>query len=155
MSDGPLILPMCRADLDVVEHIVAASFRLPWNREELEKELEREWAVARVLRPRHGARVCAFINYWLVGGDELQIMNIAVDPEHRRRGYAHALLQEAITSAWNGGVQSLFLEVRESNHGAQALYTRFGFQTIGVRPHYYSDNHEDAFVMQLRLDAPV
>jgi len=155
MSEGVVILPMARADLDAVERIVFDSFALPWNREELEKELEREWAVARVLRPGYGQKVCAFINYWLVGGDELQIMNIAVDPAHRRHGYGRALLQEAVTNAWHGGVQSLFLEVRQSNHAAQALYARFGFQTIGVRPHYYSDNSEDALVMQLKLGAPV
>jgi len=38
---------------------------------------------------------------------------------------------------------------------AQALYDKYGFRRVGLRPRYYSDNLEDAYVMALEgLDTP-
>ena len=49
------------------------------------------------------------------------------------------------------GVEEVFLEVRESNHAAQALYLRHGFRPVGQRPHYYRNPLEDALVLRLAL----
>jgi ribosomal-protein-alanine N-acetyltransferase len=43
------------------------------------------------------------------------------------------------------------LEVRVSNHAAAALYRKFGFREVGIRPRYYADNGEDARLMDLDL----
>jgi ribosomal-protein-alanine N-acetyltransferase len=149
----PLILPARQADLRAVYRIAESSFPIPWPIEELRKELSRPFSMLRVLRPMSGAAIVAFSNYWRIDS-ELQIMNVAVAPEHRRRGYGHALLEDLIGRARQSGAQSIVLEVRRSNGPAIGLYERHGFQGIGVRPRYYSDNGEDALVMRRSLGRP-
>ena len=76
--------------------------------------------------------------------DELEILNVAVDPLFRRRGVARKLIQQVLTG-YRGAV---FLEVRQSNVAARKLYHSLGFETIGVRKDYYSDSGEPAIVMK-------
>ena len=83
--------------------------------------------------------------YRKVAPDEYEILNLAVAPEHRRRGVARALLEAALAV---GG--SWFLEVRESNHLARMFYESMGFRAIGVRPGYYQAPPEKAIVMGLK-----
>ena len=73
------------------------------------------------------------------------VMNVAVDPQRRRRGIATALISRVLERV--GGDAQLTLEVRRSNAGAITLYERFGFRSAGVRRRYYQDNGEDAIVM--------
>jgi len=49
------------------------------------------------------------------------------------------------------GARSMTLEVRVTNHVAQSLYRKLGFQNGGIRKNYYSDNQEDALVMWVNL----
>ena len=73
------------------------------------------------------------------------VMNVAVDPDRRRRGIASALIGVLLDSV---GTEAQFtLEVRRSNHGAFELYDRLGFKSAGIRRRYYADNGEDAVVM--------
>jgi ribosomal-protein-alanine N-acetyltransferase len=74
------------------------------------------------------------------------VMNVAVDPQLRRRGIASALLAELYHRAGDSGAQ-FTLEVRRSNDGAIALYERDGFRIAGLRRRYYQDNGEDALIM--------
>ena len=74
-------------------------------------------------------------------------MNIAVAPEARGTGVAGRLLRRLFDEG--GGKLPFTLEVRVSNHGAIAMYERFGFRSAGVRPRYYHDNGEDALIMWL------
>jgi ribosomal-protein-alanine N-acetyltransferase len=141
---------MLRSDLSAVVRISAACFPNPWTHEEFEKELERPYALLRVLRPSPQEPVCAFANYWHVA-DELQVMNIATEPAVRRRGYARALLRDLIQTGQSRNVRWVTLEVRRSNVAARALYRAFGFEEQGIRQRYYSDNGEDAVVMHLAL----
>jgi [ribosomal protein S18]-alanine N-acetyltransferase len=141
---------MVRSDLAAVERISAACFPVPWTIEEFEKELERPYAVMRVLRASAQEPVCAFANYWHVA-DELQVMNIATEPAVRRRGHGRALLQDLIQVGQARRVRWITLEVRRSNDAARALYGSFGFVEQGIRQRYYSDNGEDAVVMHLEL----
>jgi len=76
--------------------------------------------------------------------DELEILNVAVDPPFRRRGVARKLIQEVLT----GHPGAVFLEVRQSNVAARKLYHSLGFETIAVRKEYYSDSGEPAIVMK-------
>ena len=73
------------------------------------------------------------------------VMNIAVDPDRRRRGIGTALIAALLEQV--GPDAQVTLEVRRSNGGAQRLYERFGFRSAGVRPRYYADNGEDAVIM--------
>lgn len=141
---------MLRSDLAAVERISAACFPIPWTRAEFEKELERPYALLRVLRPSAEEGVCAFANYWHVA-DELQVMNIATEPSARRRGHGRALVLDMIQTGQSRRVRWVTLEVRRSNVAARALYASFGFVEQGIRQRYYSDNGEDAVVMHLEL----
>lgn len=141
---------MLSSDLDTVVRISVACFPIPWSREEFERELERKYALLRVLRPSSGEAVCAFANYWHVA-DELQVMNIATLPAAQRHGFGRALLQDMIETGQDRSVRFISLEVRRSNVAARGLYRSFKFVELGVRQRYYSDNGEDAVVMQLSL----
>jgi len=79
-----------------------------------------------------------------VAPDEIEILNVAVDPPFRRRGAARALIQEMIGR--NRG--KVYLEVRQSNLAARKLYHSLGFEAIGVRQDYYSGPVESAIVMK-------
>ncbi len=85
--------------------------------------------------------------------DVWHVMNVAVDPDHRRRGLGRALLEHLLAEV--GEDASLTLEVRRTNHAAMRLYERLGFKTAGVRRRYYQDNGEDALVMWRNLPAGV
>ena len=148
----PFILPARHSDVAAVFCIAEASFPVPWPLAELEKELIRPYSALRVLRCTTNGPVAAFLNYWLIV-DELQIMNLAVAPEHRRRGFGDALLADLATLVGPLGVSTMTLEVRRSNAPAIRLYERHGFQRVGVRQRYYSDNAEDALVMRLAVNS--
>jgi ribosomal-protein-alanine N-acetyltransferase len=79
--------------------------------------------------------------------DAWHVMNVAVDPDHRRRGIATRLLEALFEMTKNDGRRGYTLEVRVSNAGAIDLYERLGFERRGVRKGYYTDNREDALVM--------
>lgn len=86
--------------------------------------------------------------------DELHINNIAVRPEHRRLGIGGALLKAVLAGGANVGARVCILEVRASNHAAQALYKQSGFRLAGRRAGYYSSPPEDALVMSRALHLP-
>lgn len=75
---------------------------------------------------------------------EWEILNLATDAAHRRRGYAKRLLGDFLAS----GVQAVFLEVRESNLAAQKLYKALKFIEVNIRKHYYRDPPESAIVLK-------
>jgi ribosomal-protein-alanine N-acetyltransferase len=143
-----IIASSTEADLDAVMAIERLSFPMPWPRQAFSDELTRPWARLEVLR--HTGRVVGFCNYWLVA-DELQILNIAIHPDERRRGHAERLLQHILSEANRNNTHVVSLEVRMSNQPAQALYRKFGFREVGTRPKYYADNGEDALLMDREL----
>lgn len=152
------ILPMRLQDLDQVMEIEHASFRAPWSRQVFAEELQRDWAYVDVVhdpaRPREPggkARVVAFANYWLVR-DEVHLLNVAVHPDHRRRGHARRLLAHIVDFAKRHRCRYVTLEVRRSNEGAIDLYKEFDFRPVGIRPNYYVEDNEDAIVMLLELE---
>jgi len=82
---------------------------------------------------------------------EWELENIVVSKTARRRGVGTRLLDELITHARAGHATCIFLEVRESNQSARALYRKAGFQETGLRKGYYSTPAEDAILCQLSL----
>jgi ribosomal-protein-alanine N-acetyltransferase len=87
--------------------------------------------------------------------EEVQILNVAVHPDHRRRGIARRLLSAVLNTAGEEGILRAVLEVRESNAVAQSLYRSFGFKIVGRRKGYYSAGHEDALTMVLQGTMPL
>ena len=84
-------------------------------------------------------------------GSEWQLQYIVVSQKSRRRGLATLLLNEFIEHARRENAPAIFLEVRESNQSARALYCNAGFQETGVRKGYYPSPPEDAIVYRLAL----
>jgi ribosomal-protein-alanine N-acetyltransferase len=82
---------------------------------------------------------------------ELHINNVAVRAQFRRRGYGALLLGRVLDEARRKRATAAFLEVRDGNSAAQALYQKCGFRAIAKRANYYSDPAEDALVMTLDL----
>jgi ribosomal protein S18 acetylase RimI-like enzyme len=85
---------------------------------------------------------------------EVEILNLAVAEETRRRGVARALVETALRQGVASGAALAFLEVRASNAPACALYAALGFQVAGRRPHYYRGPDEDALVLKSHLPLP-
>ncbi len=81
---------------------------------------------------------------------EGEIYRIATLPSHRRHGVAYRLIDYAVKSERGRGLESLFLEVREKNAAARALYTSYGFKQIGIRKNYYKDPPDNAIIMLLQ-----
>jgi ribosomal-protein-alanine N-acetyltransferase len=83
--------------------------------------------------------------------DEAEIANLAVAPEWRGRGVGAYLVDAAVATAAKAGVRVLYLEVRESNAGAQRLYRSRGFVEVGRRHRYYRNPVEDALLFERRM----
>lgn len=90
---------------------------------------------------------------WRDLGEEAEIFDLLVHPNHRRHGYASCLLKDFVRHVSQSAIQKVFLEVRESNTAAIALYKKFGFQISGRRLHYYRTPEENALLMTLSLQA--
>ena len=139
-----LIRPMRESDLPQVLKIESASFPDPWTegifRSSLSDETE-TWFVS-----ERGGTVLGYAGMQSVL-DEGYLDNIAVDPGLRRTGVASALLHAMETEAKSRKLAFLSLEVRAGNAPAIALYTRFGFETVGKRLGYYLRPKEDALIM--------
>jgi ribosomal-protein-alanine N-acetyltransferase len=137
------------SDLPQVIAIERRAFPAPWSLSMFVLELSKPSEIA--LSARRDGRIVGYVicaRY----DEALHIMNIAVDPGHRRRGVASALLDEVIA---RGGADAAYtLEARVSNAGAIALYERYGFRGVGTRPRYYADNGEDAIIMWRAIGTP-
>lgn len=143
--DGLTITPMRYGDLDQVVEIERRSFPTPWTRQAFVSEL-RDNAYAYYVVARLGGAVIGYAGMWVLL-DEAHITNIAVHPDHRRRGVGHLLLAELERLAAERGARRMTLEVRPSNKAALRLYERHGFRASGRRPRYYADTGEDAIIM--------
>ncbi len=143
------IRKMTLDDLAQVIAIDRASFSLPWPERSFRFEItdnpaSRCWVV------EMDSQVIGTLVLWLIM-DEAHIATIAIHPDYRRQSIGQALLLHALKSALEEGATSSFLEVRESNLAAQAMYRKYGFVATGRRMHYYKDNEEDAILMTASL----
>jgi ribosomal-protein-alanine N-acetyltransferase len=131
-------------DLGAIEQIEKVAYPTPWSRSMFASELAKPSSIC--LGAFEAERL---IGYLIVSRyvDAWHVMNIAVAPEHRRRGIAQMLLAELFVLTAEDGRRGYTLEVRVSNEGAIKLYERIGFHSSGVRRGYYTDNREDALIM--------
>lgn len=83
--------------------------------------------------------------------DEFHVLNIGLLPQYRGVGLGSFLLYEVLERAKERNCIVAHLEVRESNRAARALYQLAGFRKVGERQAYYSDNQENAVLMELSL----
>ena len=90
--------------------------------------------------------ILGYVATWYMT-DEAHITGIGVREHYRGRGYGELLLMSSILRAMDKKAETMTLEVRVSNSVAQALYQKYGFKNTGLRKRYYTDNHEDAYIM--------
>ena len=148
-GDAVTVSAATRADLDAVAELEVIAFADPWTRQAFEAALKERHARFRVARGSDGD-VIGYLIAWFVL-DEGEIANLAVIPAARRRGVARALLEAIIAEARDARIARLFLEVRESNAAARALYASRGFTPVARRPRYYRKPVEDAIVLRLEV----
>ncbi len=140
-------------DLDAVLAVETAAYSHPWSRGNFIDSLAAGYQ-AELLEDSAGGLVGYFVA--MPGVDELHLLNITVAPAWQGQGHGSALMQAVRALAQQLGLATLWLEVRESNHRARALYARLGFAEVGLRRGYYpaAARREDAVVMSLRVAAP-
>jgi ribosomal-protein-alanine N-acetyltransferase len=150
----PLFVDDAKAeDVPALLDLENRSYSHPWTRRNFESELQAgprsvflvlraaSWASA----PDRGLRgYCVF----QIVIDEMHIMNLTVAPDGRGRGLGRFLIRLAKDLATRRGAREAFLEVREGNHAARALYRSAGFKEVGRRPGYYTRPHEDALLLR-------
>jgi ribosomal-protein-alanine N-acetyltransferase len=141
---------MAEGDLGAVIAIEKKSFVAPWSKKVFRETLTFPLSFNIVAIKNIDNRVVGYANFYLVKG-EVQVLNIAVAPAARKRGYATGLMQYAIVVLRERGAEEFFLEVRESNLDAINIYRKLGFRKIGRRKKYYTETNEDAIVMHLRV----
>ncbi|PAD67177.1 ribosomal-protein-alanine N-acetyltransferase [Bacillus sp. 7586-K] len=143
------IRAMKKEDIEEVYEIEKMSFTAPWSKESLYYELEQN-LFAKYLVVEYEGSVIGYCGLWVIM-DDAQITNIAVHPDFRGRKIGEALLRFSMQLCKEMSAKRLSLEVRVSNHIAQSLYRKLGFETGGIRKNYYTDNYEDAKVMWVNL----
>lgn len=142
-----LIEAATRADVDAVHRIEEASFPAPWRREFFLSELTADGRY-NIVAKREGLVVGYLFAMWIF--DEMHVNKIAVEEGARRHGIADALMARCLAFAREHGVETISLEVRRSNKGAQDFYRHLDFESTYVRKRYYPDG-ESAVVMTRRV----
>ena len=130
--------------LDGIAELETACFNQPWSRSSLELLTKDGIGVGMVCSS--DGKICAY-GGMMCAIDEGQITNIATHPDYRRQGYGRAVLEALIKYAKYNGIDSISLEVRESNHAAIALYSGLGFKVEGKRRDFYTKPVESALIM--------
>ncbi|GAB4296622.1 MAG: ribosomal protein S18-alanine N-acetyltransferase [Desulfuromonadia bacterium] len=133
--------------VDRMVEIEESSFSRPWRREHFLHELENPFS--HPIGILSGDLLVGFLILSVVH-DEGEVLDLAVAPPFRGRGYGRALMEEGIGLCRNMGVRALHLEVRETAVEARSLYRHLGFSETGRRRGYYEQGI-DAVLMTLSL----
>lgn len=147
------LVRLTTADLEPLTVLEVHAQPLPWSEDQLLLELVHDDARVLGLLDDGALRGYVAVRRML---EEAWILNLAVDAAHRRHGLGRRLLEAAREAAREWGCSSLWLEVREGNAPARALYRAFGMSERGRRPAYYSplppsSTRETAVLMALDL----
>lgn len=135
------------SDLDALVAIDSDSPR-PWARGAFEEELRRDGTMFVLRRGGHAVAFAVVRNL----DPEMDIVNLAVHPDERRRGLGRILLRSLLENGALSGTKTAFLEVREGNGQALEFYRSLGFQETQRRPAFYADPVEDAILLRLEIE---
>ena len=146
----PIRMQKIPAHLNGAAELEKLCFSSPWSASSLELLTNEGIGVGYLLTvpaaPGSEPAVAAY-GGMLITVDEGQITNIAVHPDHRRKGYGAAITRALLRHAKDARLESVSLEVRASNTAAIALYESFGFTERGRRRNYYDLPKEDALIL--------
>ncbi len=155
-------------DLAQIAEVEKTAYAHPWGQRHFESSLAAGHWMNMLLLDPHASDPASWAHApalpdgrWLLGYavamagvEEAHLLNITTAPAHRRRGWARLMMGAFLDWARAQRAAHAWLEVRQSNHVAQALYEQLGFKTVGMRRGYYPDaggQREDARVMCLAL----
>ena len=143
---------MALADLPAVRELDRLSFPTPTRPGLFEHELAQNniayYQVLGMGEAEFSSSIIGFSGYWLIA-DEIHISTIASHPQWRGRGLGELLLLNMLFQSYTHPANMVTLEVRRSNEVAQALYRKYQFEEVGMRPRYYHDTGEDALLMTM------
>ena len=139
------------ADAAALVAIERRAFSDPWSEEGFRETLGIAGVLGLVAEGADGVQGYTIARE--VAG-EGEILNLAVVPEYRGQGIAGALLGAVLAGLASREVTEAFLEVRESNLVALALYDAHGFRVVGRRVAYYRQPREDALVLRRSFARP-
>ena len=145
-----LFRPMSEDDLSGVLKIENAVYDFPWSRT-IFKDCLRVGYSCWVLEHEHlGLTAYGIMS---VAAGESHILNLCVNPDAQGMGNGSKLLHYLMDIAAKHGSDTIFLEVRPSNHIARELYRNTGFNEVGMRRDYYPSRkgREDAIIMARSL----
>ncbi|NIS17922.1 MAG: ribosomal protein S18-alanine N-acetyltransferase [candidate division Zixibacteria bacterium] len=148
-EEGEIVVdPMKLDDLMRVMEIERMCFPDPWPFSAFLSDLENENTITLVAKI--DGKVVGFTICHVVA-EEMHLMNIAVDPDFRRKKVGHKLIEYLFYSGEQHGCRIMYLDVRKSNSGAISFYNKYGFEVLYERKGYYRKPPEDALVMVLDL----
>jgi ribosomal-protein-alanine N-acetyltransferase len=130
--------------LDTIVSIENRSFMRPWTRDMFLGSVKNSAVKFRIL-----VESKTIAGYYIisVAADEIEVLNIAVDPDFRRKNFGRYMLLDIQKEAINKKSKFIFLETWRANIAATSLYKSLGFTEIGIRKKYYGN--EDAVILQL------
>jgi len=118
-----------------------------WSADSFREEAQRPESI--ILTAYDGDTLAGMIAGF-TAADTGEILTVCTAPQYRRQGVARMLMETFLTSVPDS-VESIALEVRQSNTAAIELYKSFGFEKAGVRKRFYRNPAEDADVMVCKL----
>jgi ribosomal-protein-alanine acetyltransferase len=133
------------ADLHRISELEKQCFPDAWSEGALLSQINGEFYLTFVLKNEAG-ELLGYISGSLLS-TEAEIFRVATDVSRRRQKIGSTLVSHFISYTKERGCSQIFLEVRESNTPARALYTSLGFAENGVRRGYYKNPKEDAILL--------
>lgn len=140
-----IIRPMKPEDMTSVLPIEKACFTDPWSEDGFMDSMKETSAHLIVIEDEPLGIVGYACLYQ--AADEGEIVNVAIHPSYRQKGYGARLVQALLQLGRELGAERFFLEVRKGNNAGRALYTSLGFTECGVRKGFYDNPKEDAVLM--------
>ncbi|MBP3577598.1 MAG: ribosomal protein S18-alanine N-acetyltransferase [Lachnospiraceae bacterium] len=142
------IRPMTKNDCEQVAAIEAVSFSMPWSLKAFTDTVEKD--NFRYFVAEEAGEILGYCGFLFVL-DEAEIPNVCVKSSARKQGVGKKMMNALIEEAKELGISILFLEVRESNAAARALYKSLGFAEDGIRKNFYEQPVEHAILMSKAL----
>ena len=137
-----------RDDIDALVKIEQEEFSIPFKEKDFSDIYDSE--ISNVLVAKYNGILVGYVSFTVII-DECQIINFATKNEFKRQGVGKRVMEALFDHCEKLGVLKYFLEVRESNLGAIALYEKYGFVPVGISKNHFSAPRENAILMNLEL----
>lgn len=139
------------SDIEYICNNLDTKYICTWNKEEFLNCCKMDNVETYIAKTENN--ILGFITVQSILSD-IEILNICVDIEHRKKGIGQLLIKHIINLAFQNSFSTIFLEVNVNNIHAIELYKKVGFQIISTRKGYYfnklTNNKEDAYIMNFK-----